>query len=207
MMAALRRYLFAGIVVSMPLLVTYFVIRWLVELSDKALALLPPEYHSEALLGIHIPGMGVIITLLALILIGALTTNFIGNRLMSWFDALLGKVPVVRSIYGAIKQLMESMLGKDGRAFRQVVLVSFPHPGHWTIGFVTGETPLPVPGEGTKVAVFVATTPNPTSGWLLFVPESELIVLDMSVDEGMKLVISGGMINPPEAIASGTGQS
>jgi len=207
MMGALRRYLMAGVAVSVPILVTWLVVRWLIEVSDQALSLLPPSFHSEALFGVHIPGLGVVVALGVLILIGALTTNFIGNRLMRWFDALLGRVPVIRSVYGALKQLMEAVLGKDGRAFRQVVLVSFPQPGQWTIGFVTCETSLPVPGDKQKVAVFVATTPNPTSGWLLFVNQSELIVLDMSVEEGMKLVVSGGMISPAESKAPVVGKA
>lgn len=196
MIAALRKYLMAGVAVSAPILITVLVVNWLVDLSDRALNLLPPRFHAEALFGTHIPGLGVILALAALILIGALTTNFIGKRLMLWFDALLAQVPVVRSIYGAVKQLMEAVVGKGGKAFRQVVLVPFPQAGQWTIGFVTGETPLPVPGNGPKVAVFVATTPNPTSGWLLFVDRKDLIELDMSVEEGMKVVVSGGMINP-----------
>lgn len=207
MMGALRRYLMAGVAVSVPILVTWLVVKWLIEVSDRALSLLPPSFHSEALFGVHIPGLGVVAALAILILIGALTTNFIGNRLMRWFDALLARVPVIRSVYGALKQLMEAVLGKDGRAFRQVVLVSFPQPGQWTIGFVTCETSLPVPGDETKVAVFIATTPNPTSGWLLFVNQSELIVLDMSVEEGMKLVVSGGMISPAEAKTEGMGKA
>ncbi|MES0372091.1 MAG: DUF502 domain-containing protein [Mariprofundaceae bacterium] len=198
MIGALRRYLMAGLAVSIPILITFFVVRWLVDLSDRALALLPPAFHSEALFGVHVPGLGVVIALAALIVIGGLTTNFVGKYLMRWFDTLLAQVPVVRSIYGAIKQLMEAVLGKGSKAFRQVVLVPFPQAGQWTIGFVTGETSLPVPGDKPKVAVFIATTPNPTSGWLLFVSESDLIPLDMSVEEGMKVVVSGGMINPQE---------
>lgn len=198
MIGALRRYLMAGLAVSIPVLITFFVVRWLVDLSDRALNLLPPSFHSEALFGVHVPGLGVVMALAALVIIGALTTNFVGKYLMRWFDTLLAQVPVVRSIYGAIKQLMEAVLGKGSKAFRQVVLVPFPQAGQWTIGFVTGETSLPVPGEKPKVAVFIATTPNPTSGWLLFVSESDLIPLDMSVEEGMKVVVSGGMINPEE---------
>lgn len=203
MIAALRRYLMAGIAVSVPILITILVVNWLIEISDRALQLLPPRFHAEALFGFHIPGLGVVLAVAALVLIGALTTNFIGNRLMRWFDALLAKVPVVRSIYGAVKQLMEAVLGKGGKAFRQVVLVPFPQAGQWTIGFVTGESTLPFPDGKEKLAVFVATTPNPTSGWLIFVSPDDLVVLDMSVEEGMKLVVSGGMINPqtgkPEA--------
>jgi uncharacterized membrane protein len=199
MIGALRKYLVAGLVVSVPMLITFFVVRWLIELSDRALNLLPPAVHSEALFGVHIPGLGVAVALIVLIIIGALTTNFIGKYLMRWVDMFLATVPVVRSIYGAVKQLMEAVLGKGSKAFRQVVLVPFPQEGQWTIGFVTGETSLPVPGEGPKMAVFIATTPNPTSGWLLFVSEADLIPLDMSVEEGMKVVVSGGMINPSDA--------
>jgi len=196
MITALRRYLVAGVVVSTPILITVLVVRWLIDLSDRALELLPPAFHSEALFGVHIPGLGVALALTALVLIGALTTNFIGHRLMRWLDGLLAQVPVIRSVYGAVKQLMEAVLGRGSKAFRQVVLVPFPQEGQWTIGFVTGETTLPVPGESPKVAVFIATTPNPTSGWLLFVSQSDLIPLDMSVEEGMKVVVSGGMIDP-----------
>jgi len=196
MIGSLRRYLMAGLAVSLPVLVTFIVVRWLIELSDRAVALLPPQFQPDALFGAHIPGVGVVLALVVLILIGALTTNMVGKYLMGWVDTLLAKVPVVRSIYGAMRQLMDAVLGKGSKAFRQVVLVSFPQKGQWTIGFVTGETSLPVPGEEQKVAVFVATTPNPTSGWLLFVSESELIPLDLSVEEGMKVVVSGGMLAP-----------
>lgn len=196
MIAALRRYLMAGVAVSAPILITVLVVNWLIDLSDRALNLLPPRFHSEALFGTHIPGMGVALALLFLVLVGALTTNFIGNRLIAWFDAMLAQVPVVRSIYGAVKQLMEAVVGKGGKAFRKVVLVQFPQAGQWTIGFVTGESTLPFPGGEMKLAVFVATTPNPTSGWLIFVSPEELIELDVSVEDGMKLVVSGGMISP-----------
>jgi len=198
MIGALRRYLMAGLAVSLPILVTFVIVRWLIELSDKALSLLPPQFQPDTLFGTHIPGVGVVLALTVLVVIGALTTNMVGKHLMRWVDALLAKVPIVRSIYGAMRQLMDAVLGKGSKAFRQVVLVSFPQKGQWTIGFVTGESSLPIPGETPKVAVFVATTPNPTSGWLLFVSESELIPLDMSVEEGMKVVVSGGMLTPKE---------
>lgn len=195
-MSSLRRYLIAGLVASVPIIITIAVIRWLVELSDQAVALLPQEWRPDALLGFHLPGLGVAIAIIGLIIVGALTTNFIGNRLMRWFDELLARVPVVRSIYGAVKQLMEAVFGNGGQAFRQVVLVSFPQAGQWTIGFVTSDSNMPIPGDEPKVTVFIPTTPNPTSGWLVFVRQNELISLDMSVEEGMKLVVSGGMISP-----------
>lgn len=195
-MSALRRYLFAGLVVLVPIILTVAIVRWLVELSDKAVALLPHSWQPDTLLGFHLPGLGVLLAILFLILVGALTTNFVGNWLMRWVDELLARVPVVRSIYGALKQLMEALFSSGGQAFRQVVLVSFPQKGQWTLGFVTADSRMPIDGEGSKVAVFVPTTPNPTSGWLLFVAQDELIALDITVEEGMKIVVSGGMISP-----------
>ncbi len=198
----LRRYLLAGLAVSIPILATIAVVRWLVEISDRALLLLPARYHPEQLLGMHLPGLGVLLSLLLLILVGVFATNFVGKRLLSWFDALLAQVPVVRSIYGAVKQLMEAVLGKGGKAFRKVVLVSFPQPGQWTLGFVTADADYPFPDSDTvdRVAVFVPTTPNPTSGWMLFVDPGDLIELDMSVEEGMKVVVSGGMLSQKKRV-------
>ncbi|MDQ7010484.1 MAG: DUF502 domain-containing protein [Mariprofundaceae bacterium] len=198
MIAALRRYLITGLVVLVPIVITILLVSWLVDMSDRLLALLPRQYQPDALFGMHVPGLGIALALLVVIIIGMLATNFIGRHLLRWFDALLARVPVVRSIYGAVKQLMEAVLGKGGKAFRQVVLVSFPQPGQWTIGFVTGPAALPIPdGDADeRVAVFVPTTPNPTSGWLLFVRAADLVTLDMSVEEGMKVVVSGGMLTP-----------
>lgn len=197
----LRRYLITGLIVSVPIVITVLVVRWLVHVSDQALTLLPQSYRPDALLGVHIPGLGVLVALLFIILIGILATNFFGKRILAWFDRLLARVPVVRSIYGAVKQLMEAVLGTGSQAFRQVVLVSFPQQGQWTLGFVTGPAKLPGGNDdpGNLMAVFVPTTPNPTSGWLLFVPEDELRVLPMSVEEGLKMVVSGGMLGPEHA--------
>lgn len=197
-MSALRRYLIAGLVVSLPIIVTVAVIRWLVDLSDHAVALLPHGWQPDVLLGFHLPGVGVLLAVTLLVLVGALAANVVGNWIMRRLDALLARVPVVRSIYGAVKQLMEAVFSSSGQAFRQVVLISFPQAGQWTIGFVTGDCNLPVPGDVQKVSVFVPTTPNPTSGWLLFVAQDSLIPLDISVEEGMKLVVSGGMISPEQ---------
>ena len=194
----LRRYLITGLIVLVPIVITVLLIGWLVRASDRALALLPAAYQPDALLGMHIPGLGVIIAILFIILVGILATNILGRRLLAWFDRLLARVPVIRSIYGAIKQLMEAVLGTGSQAFRRVVLVSFPQQGQWTLGFVTGPAKLPASADypDNLMAVFVPTTPNPTSGWLLFVPENELTMLPMSVEEGLKMVISGGMLAP-----------
>jgi len=197
----LRRHLITGLIVLVPIVITVMLIGWLIKTSDRALALLPAAYRPDALLGIHIPGLGVLVTVLVIILVGMLATNFFGKRILAWFDRLLARVPVVRSIYGAVKQLMEAVLGTGSQAFRQVVLVSFPQRGQWTLGFVTGPANLPAGGDypTNLVAVFVPTTPNPTSGWLLFVPEDRLTVLPMTVEEGLKMVVSGGMLAPETA--------
>jgi uncharacterized membrane protein len=191
-----RKWFITGLIVLLPIIGTLMVINWLINLSDKLLALLPEAYQPQAIVGFHVPGIGAVFAVLVVMIIGMLATNFFGKRLLAWFDALLARVPVVRSVYGAIKQLMEAVLGSRANAFRKVVLVSFPQEGQWSIGFVTGPARLPLPTEQVAglVAVFVPTTPNPTSGWLLFVKEDELRVLPMSVEDGMKMVVSGGML-------------
>ncbi|MDX8412069.1 MAG: DUF502 domain-containing protein [Mariprofundaceae bacterium] len=201
-MTALRRWFIAGLIVLIPMAGTVLFVRWLIGFSDYALALLPEAYRPESWLGVHIPGLGVVLAVIAIGLVGMLATNFFGRRLMVWFDAILARVPIVRSIYGAIKQLMESVLGTGGSAFQKVVLVSFPQKGEWTLGFVTGPAKLPwfEAERQSMMAVFIPTTPNPTSGWLLFVPEKELITLPMTVEDGLKMVVSGGMVAPKNAV-------
>jgi len=194
----IRKWFFTGLIVLLPIFGTLMFMKWLIGLSDRALALLPQTYQPDVMLGFHVPGIGIILALVVILLAGMLATNFFGKRLLAWFDAFLARVPVVRSIYGAIKQLLEAVLGSRSNAFRQVVLISFPQPGQWSIGFVTGTANLSLQ-EGHDpgmVAVFVPTTPIPTSGWLIFVAEKNLQVLPMSVEDGMKMVISGGMVTP-----------
>ncbi len=200
-MAALRKYLLAGVVALAPFLVTVALINWLIELSDSAVAMLPPEYRPELLFGIDIPGLGIIVALLFIIVIGMLTTHFIGNRLMRLIDRIMGRIPLVRSIYNATRQLLEATLSDSSKAFQKVVMVPFPNKGSMVIGFVTGETTVSIHGsDETRVSVFVPSTPVPTTGWLLFVEASEIVPLDMSVEEGMKLVLSGG------TLAAGSGE-
>jgi len=201
-MSALRRWFIAGLIVLVPIAGTVLFVRWLIGFSDHALALLPEAYRPESWLGMHIPGLGVVLAVLGICLIGMLVTNFFGRRLMTWFDAILARVPIVRSIYGAIKQLMEAVLGSGANAFQKVVLVSFPQKGEWTMGFVTGPAKLPwsEAEQQSMQAVFIPTTPNPTSGWLLFVPEKDLVTLPITVEDGLKMVVSGGMV-PPRKLA------
>jgi len=195
-MTALRRYLLAGVVAMMPLLVVAGLINWLIDLSDKALALLPQSYQPEILFGINIPGMGILVALMLIILAGALTTHFIGRKLMRLLDRIMERIPLVRSVYKATRQLLEAMFGDNSTAFKEVVMVPFPHKGSMVLGFVTGEGAVSGDSDGQpSVSVFVPSTPLPTTGWLLFVDAAELVHLDMSIEEGMKLVLSGGAVS------------
>ncbi len=194
-MIALRKYLFAGVVTLVPLLVVVVLINWLIEISDKAVALLPVQFRPDALIGMDIPGLGIILALLFIILVGALTTHFIGRHLMRVVDRVMGRIPLVRNVYNATRQFLESIFGDGSKAFKEVVMVPFPHQDCMVMGFVTGESPLVVgESEATSVSVFVPSTPLPTTGWLLFVKESELKHLDITVEEGMKLLLSGGAV-------------
>ena len=194
-MIALRKYLFAGVVTLVPLLVVVALINWLIEISDKAVALLPVQFRPDALIGMDIPGLGIILALLFIIIVGALTTHFIGRHLMRVVDRVMGRIPLVRNVYSATRQFLESIFGDGSKAFKEVVMVPFPHQGCMVMGFVTGESPLIVgEDEAASVSVFVPSTPLPTTGWLLFVKESELKHLDITVEEGMKLLLSGGAV-------------
>ncbi len=194
-MTALRKYLLAGIVALMPLLVVVALVNWLISISDKAVALMPPAYRPEIVFGIDIPGLGIILALLFIIIIGALTTHFIGYHLMRLIDRVMERIPLVRTVYKATRQLLEAIFGDSSSAFKEVVMVPFPQKGSMVMGFVTGESPLPFADGGEpSVSVFVPSTPLPTTGWLLFVDSCELKHLDISVEEGMKLILSGGAV-------------
>jgi len=197
-MISLRKYLFAGVVTLVPLLVVVALINWLIEVSDKAVALLPVEYRPDALIGMDLPGFGIMLALLFIMVIGALASHFLGRHLMRLVDRVMGRIPLVRNVYSATRQFLESIFGDGSKAFKEVVMVPFPNQTCMVMGFVTGESPLhAMEGETTRVAVFVPSTPIPTTGWLLFVEVSELKRLDISVEEGMKLLLSGGAVSAP----------
>ena len=197
MMAALRRYLLAGIVALAPLLVTVALVNWLIEVSDQAIALLPEPYKPANLFGFDLPGMGIALALLFIMVIGAVTTHFVGSWLMRLINGLMERIPVIRTVYRATRQLLEAIFSDNTKAFQKVVMVQFPDRGRWVIGFVTGESKLPESAGGDPfISVFIPSTPLPTTGWLLFVAESELRHLEMTVEEGMKLVLSGGALPP-----------
>lgn len=200
-MAKFRKWLFAGLLVLAPLGITVWVLEWVVSTLDQTLRILPASWQPDQWLGLHIPGLGVIFALAVVLAIGALTSNFIGNQLLSWWNALLHRIPVVRSIYSGVKQVSDTLFSEKGNAFRQAVLVQWPREGMWTIGFVTG-----VPGgdllnhlRGEYLSVYVPTTPNPTGGYFVMIKASDCIVLDMNVDEALTYVISMGVIVPGSA--------
>ncbi len=182
----------------MPLVITLWVLNLIVSTMDQSLQLLPAEYQPEALFGRRVPGLGVLLTLLIVFVTGLLTRNFIGERLVRVWEAVLRRIPIVNSIYSSVKQVSDTVLSPNGQAFRKALLVQYPRAGAWTIAFQTGspaeEVRARVPGD--MVSVYVPTTPNPTSGFFLMIPRSEVIELRMSVDEALKYVVSMGVVAP-----------
>ena len=197
-MVTLRRYFVAGLLVWIPLGITLWVMKILVGLMDESLLLLPLSYRSEALFGFHVPGLGIILTLAILLGTGALAANFFGRKLLALGDNILTRIPIVRSIYGGVKQISDTLFSPEGKAFRRAVLVRYPHAGAWTVALVTG-TPRHEVADilgADQIAVFVPTTPNITAGFFLIVPRSETIELDMTVDAALKYIISMGVAEP-----------
>jgi len=209
-MQTLRRYFVAGLLVWIPLGITIWVLKLLVDVMDQSLLLLPANYRSDALFGFHVPGLGIILTLAIVVATGALAANFFGRKLLSIGHQLLTRIPIVRSIYGGVKQISDTLFSPEGKAFRRTVLVRYPHAGAWTVALVTGapEHELADLIGREQVAVFVPTTPNITAGFFLVVPRAETIPLDMSVDDALKYIISMGVAEPvrirPERYRSGT---
>ncbi len=199
--ARLRAYFFAGILVVAPVSITIY-LAWLIVsfIDERVAALIPAQYNPETYLPFALPGLGVVIVVLALILIGAFTAGFFGRMLMRTYEGLLNRMPVVRSVYGAIKQIIETVLAQQSAAFREAVLVEYPRRGLWAIAFITGRTEGEVQNltDEETVNIFLPTTPNPTSGFLLFVPRKDIVPLSMTVEEAIKMVISGGIVTPPD---------
>ncbi len=197
-MGRVRRYLTAGLLVWVPLGVTFLVIESLVDFADRLLQILPEEVQPDHWLGHDIPGLGVVLVFITVLGTGVVAANLLGQRLLAVGEALLARIPLVRSLYSGVKQLLESLMSGAGNSFRTVVLVPYPHPGSWTLAFLTGEgLPEAVAATGTElVNVFVPATPNPTSGFFLMVPRKDVVELRMSVDEGLRMILSMGMVVP-----------
>jgi len=197
----LRAYLFAGILVTAPLGITLYLTWVFIDFIDgQIMPLVPSKYHPDNFLPFSVPGIGLIVMLAALTLIGWLTAGILGRWMIRLSEHLLARMPVVRNIYSAIKQIMETVMAQQSNAFREVVLVEYPRRGIWAIGFITGNTVGEVQNvtDDKMVNVFLPTTPNPTSGFLLFLPDRDLYRLNMTVEEGIKMVISAGIVTPPD---------
>ena len=197
-MVRIRRYLVAGLLIWLPIGATIVVFRLLLGLMDRLLFWLPAAYRPEALLGFPIPGLGAILAVLVLFITGVLGANFFGRRLVSFYEGVLNRIPLVRSVYGGVKHFTEMVFSDKGRSFKKVLLIEYPRTGLYSIAFLTSERLEEVQartGE-TVVTVFLPTTPNPTSGFMLFVPLSGIIELDMTVEEAVKMVVSLGVVVP-----------
>ena len=202
-MFALRKWLIAGLLVIVPLVITLGVLNWIIGTLDQTLAILPEAWQPDKLLGVHIPGFGVILTLLILLIVGGIASNFIGRKLVGWGDALVRRIPVVRSIYSSVKQVSDTVFSDSGHAFRTAVMVQWPREGVWTVAFVTGQPNGEVAAllRDDYVSVFVPTTPNPTGGYFVLVRKSECVELEMSVDAALKYIVSMGVVAPPDLTA------
>jgi uncharacterized membrane protein len=196
----LRRYLVAGLLVWLPLGATVLTFKFLLDLMDQLLPLLPAQWRPDALLGFHIPGFGAILAFVVLLGTGFLVANLIGSTLVGWWEDLLNRIPWVRSIYSGVKGFTETLVSGKSGSFTKVVLVEYPRREMWSIGFVTASD-LPdinaLTGD-TQVCVYVPTTPNPTSGLIVFVPASQVRETNMSVDAAMKMVVTMGIVMPPQ---------
>ena len=198
----MRKYLVAGVLVWIPLVITGLVLKFLVDTMDQTLLLLPERLRTEALFGFHVPGMGVILTLLIVLCTGVIAANFFGKKLLGVGDTVLQRIPIVRSVYGGVKQISDTLFSSEGKAFRKAVLVRYPQHDTWTVALLTGE-----PGHEVtdhlgfdNYAVFIPTTPNITAGFFLIVPKKDVIPLDMNVDQALKYIISMGVAEPARVV-------
>lgn len=194
----MKKYLITGVLIWIPLVITIWVLKLVVDTLDQSILLLPEHWRTEYWLGVNVPGQGVVLTILIVFVTGVLAANFIGQRLVRIWDRLLNRIPFVSSIYSAVKQVSDTLFSSSGQAFRKALLVQWPRDGVWTIAFLTG-----VPGgdvlnhlKGDYVSVYVPTTPNPTGGYFVMLPRTEVIELDMSVDDALKYIISMGVVSP-----------
>lgn len=194
----MRKYFIAGLLIWIPLVITLWVLDLIVVTLDQSLLLLPPEWRTESFLGFHVPGLGVILTLVIVFVTGVLATNFLGARLVHLWNEILHRIPVVNSIYSSVKQISDTLFSSSGQAFRKALLVQWPREGMWTIAFMTGR-----PGGDVArhlpddcISVYVPTTPNPTGGYFVMMARKDVIELDMSVDAALKYIISMGVVAP-----------
>jgi uncharacterized membrane protein len=198
--SSLRKYLIAGLLVWLPLIATVVVIRFLINLLDKTILLIPPEWRPETVFGFSIPGFGIMVGIFILLITGMFAANLFGRRLVAFWESLLGRIPLVRTIYNSVKQVTETIFTSNSKSFRKAVLIEFPRKGTWSVGFLSNrgmQTAIDITGQ-ELISVFVSTTPNPTTGFIMMVPASEVIELDISIEEAFKYIISIGVVVPNE---------
>ena len=195
----MKKYFVTGLLIWIPLVITFMVLAWIVGTLDQLIEWLPNGLQPRAILGFNIPGIGLVASVLIVLVTGLVAANVLGQRLVAYWEALLARIPVVKSLYYGVKQVSDTLFSSSGQAFRKALLVQYPRQGSWTIAFLTGK-----PGgdaarhlHGDYVSVYVPTTPNPTSGFFLMMPREDVIELDMSVDEALKYIISMGVVAPP----------
>lgn len=198
MLVHLRRYLIAGLLVWVPLIVTGLIIKFLVDMLDFTILLLPTSWRPESVLGFSVPGTGVVVAIVIVLVTGLIAANFVGRKLFDIGDAIVDRIPLVSSIYSAVKQVMRTVLDDGAESFKRVLMVQYPRKGLWTLGFQTGVGVGEVQQrtEHEVITVFIPTTPNPTSGFVIMVPREDAIELDMSVEDGLKFVMSLGVVVP-----------
>jgi uncharacterized membrane protein len=208
-LTSLKKYFITGLLIWVPLAITAWVLSLIVRSMDQSLLLLPQAIHPEHLLGIYIPGLGALLTLLVVFLTGLVTTNIVGQKLVRFWEAVLARIPVVKSIYYSVKQVSDTLFSGSGVAFRKVLLVRYPHPEAWSVAFQTGHPARDVadmlPDE--HVGVFIPTTPSPVNGFFFFVRRKDVIELDMNVDEALKYIVSMGVVAPPMRNPAGRAQN
>jgi uncharacterized membrane protein len=195
----IKRYFITGLLIWVPLVITGWVLSMIISTLDQSLRLMPASLHPENLVGFAIPGAGAVLTLAMILFTGLLAANFIGQKLVVWWEMLLARIPVVNSVYNSVKQVSDTLFSPNGNAFRKAVLVRYPHQNSWTIAFLTGQPGGDVINHlnGDYVSVYVPTTPNPTSGFFLMMPAKDIVELEMTVDEALKYIISMGVVAPP----------
>ncbi len=205
----MKKYFITGLLIWVPVAITVWVFALIVRTMDQSLLLLPRALQPETVFGVYVPGLGAVLTLLIIFLTGLITANIIGQRLVRFWEGVLARIPVVKSVYYSVKQVSDTLFSSSGEAFRKALLVEYPRKGSWTIAFMTG-TPGGDVGnhlQGDYVSVYVPTTPNPTSGFFLMMPKTDVVELDMSVDEALKYIISMGVVAPPVPAAQPQTQS
>ncbi len=194
-----KRYFVTGLLLWVPLGITLYALNLIISTLDQSLLLLPVSWRPESWLGVKLPGLGVILTLLVILLSGIITTNVLGQRLLLSWEKLLGRIPVVKSIYHSVKQVSDSLLSGNGNAFRKVLLVRYPHPESWSIAFQTNLPMEVLPHlEEEHIAVFIPTTPSPVNGFYFFVRKADTVELNMSIDDAFKYIVSMGVAGTPE---------